>query len=95
MRKDAHEFYRFQIGYDDDLLKAKGILQDILANDDRVAASPPAEVTVLELADSSVNFAVRPFVTTDDYWPVYFDTTEQVKLRFDAEGIGDGSGSIY
>jgi small conductance mechanosensitive channel len=42
---------------------------------------------VLELADSSVNFAVRPFVTPDDYWTVHFDITEQVKLRFDAEGI--------
>ncbi len=77
----------FGIGYDDDLLKAKGILKEILEGDDRVAENPPFELTVLELADSSVNFAVRPYVTPDDYWGVYFDTTEQVKLRFDAAGI--------
>jgi small conductance mechanosensitive channel len=77
----------FGIGYGDDLLKAKGILQDLLANHALVAKSPAPEVTVLELADSSVNFAVRPFVTPDDYWTVHFDITEQVKLRFDAEGI--------
>lgn len=77
----------FGIGYDDDLQQAKVILQELVQSDSRVAAEPAPTVAVTELADSSVNFAVRPFVTPENYWPVYFDMTEQVKLRFDAAGI--------
>ncbi len=77
----------FGIGYEDDLLKAKDILQELLDNHELVVKSPAPEVMVMELADSSVNFTARPFVTPDDYWRVHFDITEQVKLRFDAEGI--------
>ncbi len=77
----------FGIGYGDDLLKAKGVLEDILRADSRVVSDPPPTVAVLELGDSSVNFAVRPYVKPADYWLVHFDITEQVKLRFDAEGI--------
>jgi small conductance mechanosensitive channel len=77
----------FGIGYDDDLKKAKEVLADILAKDDRVLQDPAPTVAVLELADSSVNIAVRPWVNTADYWGVYFDVTEAVKLEFDAQGI--------
>ncbi len=77
----------FGIGYGDDLLKAKGILEDILTSQPEVLKDPAPSVSVLELGDSSVNFAVRPFVTVADYWTVHFNTHEQVKLRFDAEGI--------
>lgn len=77
----------FGIGYDDDLLKAKNLLIDILAADERVLKDPAAKVAVTELADSSVNFAVRPWVKSADYWDVYFDIHEQVKLRFDQAGI--------
>ena len=77
----------FGIGYDDDILKAKRLLEQILGEDERVLKEPAPTVAVLELADSSVNFAVRPFVDVDDYWPVLFDTTEKVKLLFDQEGI--------
>lgn len=77
----------FGIGYEDDLLKAKQILQELVTSDSRVASEPAPTVAVLELADSSVNFAVRPYVTPADYWAVHFDLTERVKLRFDAEGI--------
>ena len=77
----------FGIGYDDDLLKAKRVLQQLLDNHELVAKYPAPEVTVLELGDNSVNFAARPFVTPAHYWKVHFDITEQVKLRFDAEGI--------
>lgn len=77
----------FGIGYGDDLLKAKKVLEEILAADARVLKDPAPTVAVLELADSSVNFAVRPWVKTADYWAVFFDVTEQVKLRLDAEGI--------
>ncbi|MCB1735847.1 MAG: mechanosensitive ion channel [Gammaproteobacteria bacterium] len=77
----------FGIGYGDDIKKAKEVLADILAKDERVLKDPAPLVAVAELADSSVNFAVRPWVKSGDYWGVFFDTQEQVKLRFDAEGI--------
>lgn len=75
------------IGYDDDLLKAKSVLEEIVTAHEKVVKDPAPAVKVMELADNSVNFAVRPFVAPSDYWGVYFDLTEQVKLRFDQEGI--------
>lgn len=75
------------ISYDSDLRKAKQILQDILAQDSRVLKEPAAVVTVAALADSSVNFNVRPWVNSTDYWAVYWDTLEKVKLTFDEQGI--------
>jgi small conductance mechanosensitive channel len=77
----------FGIGYDDDLLKAKEILRRILAGHSKVLDNPTPTVALSELADSSVNFAVRPYALVEDYWDVYFSITEQVKLRFDEEGI--------
>ncbi len=77
----------FGIGYGDDIRKAKEILERIVRDDPRVLADPAPMVAVSELADSSVNFVVRPWVKTADYWGVYFDLTEKVKLTFDAEGI--------
>jgi small conductance mechanosensitive channel len=77
----------FGIGYDDDLKKAKQILLALAAQDERILADPEPIVAVSELADSSVNFVVRPRVKTEDYWSVCFDFTEAVKLAFDAEGI--------
>lgn len=77
----------FGIGYEDDLRHAKQVLQEIIAADKRCFIDPPPTIAVLELADSSVNFAVRPIVKNEDYWDVMFDITEQVKLRFDEEGI--------
>lgn len=77
----------FGIGYGDDIKKAKDILERILDEDERVLKDPAYTVAVLELGDSSVNFAVRPWVKTPDYWAVYFDVHEKVKLTFDREGI--------
>lgn len=77
----------FGIGYDADLLKAKQLLQEILAEDERILKEPAPVVAVSALADSSVNFVVRPWVKTPDYWNVLWDTTEKVKLRFDEAGI--------
>lgn len=77
----------FGIGYDDDLRKAKGLLQEIIAADGRILKDPESLVAVTELADSSVNFVVRAWVKTSNYWDVYFHLLETVKLRFDAEGI--------
>jgi small conductance mechanosensitive channel len=75
------------IGYGDDLLKAKELLRKIVTEDPRVLPEPAPVVEVLELAESSINFAVRPWVKTTDYWAVYFALTEKVKLAFDQEGI--------
>lgn len=77
----------FGIGYDDDLKLAKSILEDILNSDDRVLKEPAPFVAVSELADSSVNFVTRSWVKSADYWGVYFDTLEKVKLTFDEKGI--------
>lgn len=77
----------FGISYDDDLRLARTLLQDIVNSDERVLKDPAPAVMVGELADSSVNFLVRPWVNSADYWPVFWDTTEKVKLRFDEAGI--------
>ncbi len=77
----------FGIGYDDDLKKAKSILNDIIGNHDKVLSDPEPLVVVGELADSSVNFTVRVWSKTADYWSVYFDCQEQVKIAFDEAGI--------
>ncbi len=77
----------FGIGYGDDIKKAKGILDELIAADDRILKDPAPTVAVGELADSSVNFIVRPWVNSKDYWAVKWSLTEAVKLRFDQEGI--------
>jgi small conductance mechanosensitive channel len=77
----------FGIGYGDDVEFAERVLNDILDKHDMVLAKPEALVKVHALADSSVNFIVRPWVRTEDYWDVYWDITREVKLRFDREGI--------
>ncbi|MBC2593728.1 mechanosensitive ion channel [Ruficoccus amylovorans] len=74
-------------GYDDDLRKVKAVLEDILNNDECVLKDPSYTVGVLEMADSSVNFAVRPWVNSSDYWPTFFRLQMTIKLRFDEEGI--------
>ncbi len=75
------------VSYADDLDKVRRILQEIVAADSRVLAEPAPTIAVSELADSSVNFVVRPWVSSADYWAVYFDLTEQIKKRFDQEGV--------
>ncbi|MGD8991332.1 MAG: mechanosensitive ion channel [Desulfobacterales bacterium] len=75
------------IGYDDDIDKARTIISDVLSQDERILEAPATNIAVSELADSSVNFAVRPWVKVEDYWGVIFDATETIKKRFDAEGI--------
>ncbi len=77
----------FGIGYGDDLLKAKKILTEMMEQDERVLKDPAPVVSVASLGDSSVNFNVRPWVKSADYWAVLWDTTEKVKLEFDRQGI--------
>lgn len=75
------------IGYDDDIKKAKEVLNDIVSSNEKVLVDRGITVAVSELADSSVNFVVRAWVNTPDYWDVKFGLTETVKLRFDEENI--------
>ncbi len=75
------------IGYDDDIRKAKETLEKIVSEDERILKEPAAKIAVLELADSSVNLVVRPWVKTSEYWDVYFDLIEKIKLTFDEKGI--------
>lgn len=77
----------FGIGYDDDLKLAKSTLEEIISADERVLGDPAAFVAVSELADSSVNFVVRAWVKSTDYWGLYYDTIEKVKLTFDEKNI--------
>ena len=77
----------FGIGYDDDLKKAQSILRELVNSDDRIIKDPDTLIAVSELADSSVNFVVRPWVKSSDYWAVKFDLNENVKLAFDEQGI--------
>ena len=75
------------VSYSDDLDKVRKELQDLVDADERILKDPAVTIAVSELADSSVNFVLRPWVNTADYWAVYFDLTEKVKKRFDEVGI--------
>ncbi|CAH1546712.1 MULTISPECIES: mechanosensitive ion channel domain-containing protein [Vibrio] len=77
----------FGIGYSDDVLKAEEVLADIVTSHPSVLRSPEPMIKLHTLNTSSVDFIVRPWVKTDDYWDVYWDVTREVKLRFDREGI--------
>jgi len=77
----------FGIGYDDDLKQAKQILTDLVAQDERILKDPEPLIALAELADSSVNFTVKVWVKQENYWNVFFDLQEKVKLTFDEQGI--------
>ena len=77
----------FGIGYNDDIDKVQKILEEIVNGHELVLKEPEAIVKLHELADSSVNFICRPWVSPGDYWTVYWDITREVKRRFDAGNI--------
>jgi len=77
----------FGVSYGDDIDRVKEVISEVLAQDSRILPDPPPKIALLQLADSSVNFAVRPWVKAGDYWDVYFEINERMKKRFDAEGI--------
>ena len=77
----------FGIGYSDDIPKAEKVLAEIVAAHEKVLKDPEPVIRLHELGDSSVNFVVRPWSKTSDYWDVYWDVTREVKRRFDEEGI--------
>jgi len=77
----------FGIGYGDDIKKTKEVLHNLIKTEKRIHKDPEPMVVVSELGDSSVNFAVRVWTNTSDYWRVFFDMQEKVKLEFDKQGI--------
>lgn len=77
----------FGVGYDDDIIKVKNVLWDIINKNPLILKNPEAFVGISEHGASSVNFTVRVWCNKEDYWTIYFDLLEQVKLRFDHEKI--------
>ncbi len=77
----------FGVGYDSDIKQTKDVLTQVITSHPKVLKDPAPTVNVLELADSSVNFAVRPWCNTEDYWDVHFGVTEEVKIALDNAGI--------
>jgi small conductance mechanosensitive channel len=77
----------FGIGYGDDIDKTRSVIQEVMDQDSRILPDPPPLIAVQSLGDSSVDFAVRPWVKVSDYWGVYFDMTEKIKKAFDANGV--------
>jgi len=77
----------FGVGYDDDIAKVKEVLRRVVEGDERVLKDPSPMIVVSEHGASSVNFHVRPWCRTEDYWGVYFDMHEKIKVAFDQEGI--------
>ncbi len=77
----------FGVSYTDDLDKVKRVINEVLAEEKRLLDDPEPLIGLLNLGDSSVDFAVRPWVNSSDYWPVFFDLQEAMKKRFDQEGI--------
>ncbi len=75
------------IGYDDDIDKAEKVIHEVVTSHPSVLKDPEPAIKLNELADSSVNFVVRPWVKTGDYWPTRWDLLKQLKLAFDREGI--------
>lgn len=77
----------FGISYSDDISNAERVLEQIVDGHEKVLDDPEPLVRLHNLGESSVDFVVRPWVKTEDYWDVYWDITREVKIRFDAEGI--------
>ena len=77
----------FGISYEDDLKKAQQVIEKVLAADERILPDPAPLVAVSELADSSVNFVVRPWTKSGDYWPTYFDLTAKIKVALEDNGL--------
>lgn len=79
--------WTFGIGYEDDIKKTQAVLLELVNKDKRILKDPASFVRIGELADSSVNFTVRAWVKSTDYWDVHFDMIENVKLEFDKNKI--------
>ena len=86
-QKERRVDLEFGIGYGDDIEHAERVLHDVVYSHEKVLKHPEPNIKLHTLGDSSVNFVVRPWVKTEDYWDVYWDIMREVKLRFDREGI--------
>jgi len=86
-QKERRIDLEFGIGYDDDIELAERVLNEIVSAHEKVLTDPEPVIKLHTLGDSSVNFIVRPWTKTEDYWGVYWDIMREVKLRFDREGI--------
>jgi small conductance mechanosensitive channel len=86
-QKERRVDLEFGIAYDDDIELAERILTEIVAAHEDILEYPEVMIKLHTLGDSSVNFIVRPWTKTENYWNVYWDLTREVKLRFDREGI--------
>jgi len=75
------------VSYEDNIDNVKEAINAVLNAEERVLKDPSPTVAVYEMADSSVNFVVRPWVKTENYWDVYFSVTEKIKKEFDAKGV--------
>jgi small conductance mechanosensitive channel len=75
------------VSYSADLKQTKQVIRETLEKDERILKDPAIQIGVLALADSSVNFVVRPWCKTADYWDVYFDSTQAIKEALDEAGI--------
>jgi len=78
----------FGIGYPDDIDKARSVIEKVVKGCDKIDHSQPVDILVSELGDSSVNFAVRPWAKTENYWAVHFYMQEHIKKEFDKAGVG-------
>jgi small conductance mechanosensitive channel len=86
-QKERRVDLEFGIGYDDDIELAERVLTEIVSEHEKILEQPEPLIHLHTLGDSSVNFIVRPWTKTEDYWEVYWDLMREVKLRFDREGI--------
>jgi len=86
-QKERRVDLEFGIAYDDDIDLAERILKEIVSDHDKILEDPEPRIKLHTLGESSVNFIVRPWTRTEDYWDVYWDLTREVKMRFDREGI--------
>lgn len=75
------------VSYGDDIFKVKKVLQEILDNEPRILPEPTPTIGLMEMGDSSINFAFRPWVKVEDYWDLFFELQERIKVRFDEENI--------
>lgn len=77
----------FGVGYDSNIKQTKAVFESVLSSHPKILKEPAPTIALSELADSSLNFVVRPWCNSEDYWAVYFEVTEQVKEALDAAGI--------
>jgi small conductance mechanosensitive channel len=77
----------FGVSYGDDVEQVERVLAEVIGAHEKILRSPESMIKLHTLGESSVNFIVRPWVLTEDYWAVYWDVMREVKVRFDREGI--------